>query len=186
MERSAQSLARRVLIVDDELHQPATAGGRSVRALADALRARGIGVVEALTCKDGVTTLVSDAAIHCVFVNWTLGRNDHRSHAQATELLRALRARNANVPVFLMADRKAAGTVGVEVATLADEFVWMFDDTAGFVAGRAAAAIERYVQELLPPFAAALARYDREREYSWAAPGHQGGVGFLKSSVGRA
>ena len=32
---------------------------------------------------------------------------------------------------------------------------------------------------------AALARYDREREYSWAAPGHQGGVAFLKSPVGR-
>ena len=38
---------------------------------------------------------------------------------------------------------------------------------------------------LLPPFAAALAKYNREREYSWAAPGHQGGVGFLKSPVGR-
>ena len=35
------------------------------------------------------------------------------------------------------------------------------------------------------PIAAALARYDREREYSWAAPGHQGGVAFLKSPVGR-
>jgi arginine decarboxylase len=48
------------------------------------------------------------------------------------------------------------------------------------------AAIDRYVQVLLPPYAAALARYDREREYSWAAPGHQGGVAFLKSPVGRA
>jgi arginine decarboxylase len=48
------------------------------------------------------------------------------------------------------------------------------------------AAIERYIQLLLPPFAAALARYDREREYSWAAPGHQGGVAFLKSPIGRA
>ena len=46
--------------------------------------------------------------------------------------------------------------------------------------------IERYIEGLLPPFAAALARYDREREYSWAAPGHQGGVAFLKSPVGRA
>ena len=28
-------------------------------------------------------------------------------------------------------------------------------------------------------------RYDREKEYSWAAPGHQGGTAFLKSPVGR-
>jgi arginine decarboxylase len=85
-----------------------------------------------------------------------------------------------------MADRNLAGTVTVEVATLADEFVWLLDDVPDFLAGRAIAAIERYVRNLLPPFAAALARYDRDREYSSAAPGHQGGVAFLKSPVGRA
>jgi arginine decarboxylase len=185
IERTTRPLARRVLIVDDELAEATTAGGRSVRALAEELRARGIEVVEALSCEDGLATVVSDAAIHCIFVNWTLGRHDAESHAQATEMLRALRVRNARVPVFLMADRKVAGTISVEVATLADEFVWMLEDTASFLAGRAVAAIDRYVQGLLPPFAAALARYERDREYSWAAPGHQGGVAFLKSPVGR-
>ena len=130
--------------------------------------------------------MVSDAAIHCVFLNWTLGDNKKHTHEQATELLRVLRSRNAKVPVFLMADRNLAGTVTVEVATLADEFVWLLDDVPDFLAGRAIAAIERYVRNLLPPFAAALARYDRDREYSSAAPGHQGGVAFLKSPVGRA
>src|SRR5262245_15618804 len=105
MQPSAKPVVRRVLIVDDELDQPVTARGRSVGALAEALRVRGMGVVEALTCDDGVATVVSDAAIHCVFVNWTLGANDRESHAQATALLRVLRARNATVPVFLMADR---------------------------------------------------------------------------------
>jgi len=186
IERTTRPIARRALIVDDELGQATTAGGRSVRALSEELVARGIEVVHALSCEDGLATIVSDAAIHCVFVNWTLGRNDRQSHAEATDLLRALRARNAKVPVFLMADRKVAGTVTVEVATLADEFVWILEDTASFLGGRATAAIERYVQGLLPPFAAALARYDREREYSWAAPGHQGGIAFLKSPVGRA
>lgn len=185
IERSARPLARRVLIVDDKLAEATTAGGRSVRALAEELRARAIEVVEALSFADGLATVVSDAGIHCVFVNWTLGRNDRKTHAQATELLRALRARNAKIPVFLMADRKVAGTVTIEVATLADEFVWILEDTASFIGGRTVAAIERYLQGLLPPFAAALGRYDRDREYSWAAPGHQGGVAFLKSPVGR-
>ena len=185
IERTARPLTRRVLIVDDKLAHATTAGGRSVRALAEELRARAIEVVEALSFEDGLATVLSDAAIHCVFVNWTLGRNDRKTHAQATELLRALRARNAKIPVFLMADRKVAGTVTIEVATLADEFVWILEDTASFIGGRTVAAIERYLQGLLPPFTAALARYDRDREYSWAAPGHQGGVAFLKSPVGR-
>ena len=175
---------RRVLMVDDELANPTTAGGRSVRALADELKARGIDVVEAYSCEDGTATVTSDSALHCVLVNWTLGHNDRRSHDQATELLRALRARNATIPVYLMADRRATD-VTIEVATLSDEFIWLLEDTATFVGGRISASIERYLQTLLPPFAAALARYDREREYSWAAPGHQGGVAFLKSPVGR-
>jgi arginine decarboxylase len=175
---------RRVLMVDDELANPTTAGGRAVRALADELKARGIDVVEAYSCEDGTATVTSDSALHCVLVNWTLGNNDRRSHDQATELLRALRARNATIPVYLMADRRATD-VTIEVATLSDEFIWLLEDTATFVGGRVSASIERYLQTLLPPFAAALARYDREREYSWAAPGHQGGVAFLKSPVGR-
>ena len=183
---TAHPLTRRVLIVDDELVAATTAGGHAVRTLAAEMRGRGMEVVEALSVEDGLNQVVSDAALHCVFLNWTIGKNDRSEHAQATELLRKLRTRNAKVPVFLMADRKVAGTVTIEVATLADEFVWVLEDTAAFVVGRAAAAIERYIQALLPPYAAALARYDRDREYSWAAPGHQGGVAFLKSPVGRA
>ena len=186
LSHTMRPLARRVLLVDDELASATTAGGRAVRALAEELRDRGIEVVEALSCEDGLANVLSDAAIHCVFLNWTLGKNDRRTHAEATSLLRTLRSRNARVPVFLMADRTVAGTITVEVATMADEFVWILEDTAAFIGGRTAAAIERYIQGLLPPFAAALARYDREREYSWAAPGHQGGVAFLRSPVGRA
>lgn len=175
----------RLLIVDDRLAQPSTAGGRSVRALVDELRERGCQVVEALSVEDGIATASSDAGLHCIFVNWTLGRNDDQTHKQATTMLRHVRDGNARIPVFLMADRKVSGSIGAEVGTLADEFVWLLGDTAAFIAGRAQAAIERYLEQLLPPYAAALMQYNRAREYSWAAPGHQGGVAFLKSPVGR-
>ena len=176
-------LVREVLIVDSELAEGTSIAARSVRALANELTARGINVTEAGSCEDGVAA--ADASVHCMLLNWSQGGNDATAHKQATELLRAVRKRNAKLPIFLMAGRKIAGTVGVEVATLADEFIWIHDDTAPFIAGRVQAAIERYLESLLPPYAAALARYEREREYSWAAPGHQGGVAFLKSPVGR-
>jgi arginine decarboxylase len=182
----AGSVVRQALVVDEGLADPTNAAGRSVRALVAELQARNIRVVEALSCDDGLATAVSDSGIHCILLNWTQGHNDARAHEQATHLMRTVRARNADVPIFLMASRKLAGTVSVEVATMADEFIWILDDTAAFIGGRVQAAIERYIQALLPPFSAALARYDREREYSWAAPGHQGGVAFLKSPIGRA
>jgi len=185
IERVDRPLTRRALIVDDELAEPTTAGGRNVRGLVDELRARGVDVIEALSLQDGLVTVGSNAAIHVILINWTLGKNDKRSHGHCAELLRAVRKRNAIIPIFLMADRKMAGTVTIEVAQLADEFIWILEDTSAFIAGRAVAATERYLQRLLPPFVAALGQYDRDVEYSWAAPGHQGGVAFLKSPIGR-
>ncbi|HZF31238.1 MAG TPA: Orn/Lys/Arg decarboxylase N-terminal domain-containing protein [Gammaproteobacteria bacterium] len=182
-------MSRHVLVVDDGI-AGTHAAGRAVRALVSELHTRGVDVVEAESCEDGLATVTSDASIHCVLLNWTQTQpgngNGGGPHEQATTLLRAVRARNAKVPIFLMASRKLAGSVDVEVATLVDEFIWILDDTAPFIGGRVQAAVERYIHGLLPPFAAALARYDRGREYSWAAPGHQGGVAFLKSPIGRA
>ncbi len=43
----------------------------------------------------------------------------------------------------------------------------------------------RYRQQLLPPLFNALMKYSDIHEYSWAAPGHQGGVGFTKTPAGR-
>ena len=117
IDRATRPLTRRVLMVDDQLAQPTTAGGRAMHGVADELRARGMEVVEARTFEDGLATVVSDAAIHCLFITWTLGKHDKESHEQATDLLRALRARNSNIPIFLTADRKVTGTVTVEVAT---------------------------------------------------------------------
>lgn len=185
IEATERPRTRRALIVDDELAQPTSAGGRNVRALADELRARGTDVIEALSVKDGLATTGSNAAIHAILINWTLGKNDKRSHGHCTDLLRAVRTRNALIPIFLMADRKVAGTVSIEVAQLADEFVWILEDTSTFIAGRVEAATARYLERILPPFVAALGKYDRDMEYSWAAPGHQGGVAFLKSPIGR-
>jgi len=184
MQTAAKRPLRQVLIVDSGL-TGAGAAARSVRALASELRGRGIEVIEAHSCEDGIATATADASIDCILLNWTQGTNDKHVHEQATELMRGVRRRNAKLPIFLMAGRKMAGTVSVEVAQLSDEFIWILEDTASFIASRVQSAIERYLSQLLPPYAAALASYNRDSEYSWAAPGHQGGVAFLKSPVGR-
>src|SRR6187399_601612 len=177
-------ITRKVLIVDSGLAGTDTAS-RRVRALADELGARNIAVTEAISYDDGLATVVSDTSIHCILLNWTQSGSDASAVGEATELLRTVRKRNAKIPIFLMASRAISGTLSVEVMTLADEFIWILDDTATFISGRVQGGIERYSQTLLPPYMAALMRYDREKEYSWAAPGHQGGTAFLKSPVGR-
>jgi len=185
IERTNPQLRHRVLIVDDKLASPSTAGGRAVRELAGEFRARAIDVVEAVTVEDGEAVVLSDASVTCAFVDWTIGDDDDGSHAAAEALLRTIRARRHEMPVFLMADRAGSHAPGASVMRLANEFVWMLEDTAPFVAGRAVAAMKRYGANLLPPFTKALLAYTATREHSWAAPGHQGGVAFTKTPEGR-
>jgi arginine decarboxylase len=45
-------------------------------------------------------------------------------------------------------------------------------------------AVERYEEQLLPPYFKALKKYNDQGAYSWDAPGHMGGVAFLKHPVG--
>lgn len=111
---------------------------------------------------------------------------DHDEPKDATALVRQIRTRRPGVPIFLMGDRASNHAPGVELMSMAHEFVWMLEDTAPHIAGRARAAIRRYVEHLLPPFTEALFAYTSTGEYSWAAPGHQGGVAFTKSPAGRA
>ena len=77
MQRTgAGPLARRVLIVDGGLAETTGTAARSVRALVTELRSRNIEVVEAMSYEDGLATVVSDAGIHCILVNWTPGSDD--------------------------------------------------------------------------------------------------------------
>jgi hypothetical protein len=145
MQRTGSGpIARKVLIVDSGLAGTGTAA-RRVRALADELGTRNIAVIEATSYDDGLATVVSDTSIHCILLNWTQGGNDVHAIGEATELLRTVRKRNARIPIFLMASRAISGTLSVEVMTLADEFIWILDDTATFISGRVQGAIERGV-----------------------------------------
>ena len=77
----------------------------------------------------------------------------------------------------LLADReRTRGTLTIDIAQMIDEFVWLLEDSADFIAGRVLAAIRRYEAQLLPPYVRVLAEYARLREHSWSAPGHQGGI----------
>ena len=152
IERTNVQLRTRALIVDDQLAVPTTAGGRAVRALATELTRQNVDVVESLSFVDGTTVATSDATITCIFVTWTLGDDDDRSHREGLELLRKVRSFNAKIPIFLMADRHGNRSITVEVMGLSDEFVWLLEDTAPFIVGRALAAMQRYLDMLLPPF----------------------------------
>ncbi|MBD1567000.1 arginine decarboxylase [Vibrio sp. S12_S33] len=177
----------KVLVIDEGLEKLDTAFGRNTKVLVDELTKRDVYVSTAVSEEEALAAIVSDASIHGVLLSWELtgiGKDGKRS---AEILLNELAQRHRNIPVFLMAkNSEQVKTINEDVMTKVEEFVWMLEDTADFIAGRMIAAVDRYRAQLLPPFAAALAKYSKLREQSWSAPGHQGGIAFTKLPVGRA
>ncbi|EMN1928038.1 arginine decarboxylase [Burkholderia ambifaria] len=176
-------LGMKALLVQHDIDER-TATGRAATALAEELRARLVDVVIATSAEDARAVVDADPAIQCLLLNWELGNDPE--HAPARAVLDAMRARNATVPVFLLASRASAAAIPVDAMRKADDFIWMLEDTTAFIGGRIVAAIERYRETVLPPMFRALAQFSRVYEYSWHTPGHTGGTAFLKSPVGRA
>ena len=177
---------RQVLIVEDVLSGENQTLHSALDRLAQALTDRNItvhfaaGVCEAYPLAS--TNMDLDAFLVATDMAYS-GEGDQ----PAIDLLRHIRERQAGVPVFLLADR--AGTsrhLDESLMELANEFVWIFEDSPVFIAGRVEAAICRWRSNLLPPLMQAIWDYNESHhEYSWAAPGHQGGVGFTKSPEGK-
>ncbi|HKX57675.1 MAG TPA: Orn/Lys/Arg decarboxylase N-terminal domain-containing protein, partial [Xanthomonadales bacterium] len=177
-------LRKRILVVDDELKHD-TAEGRAARLLVEDLEARNLEVVQAYSADDGMASVTSDAAIHAILMDWTLDDDAPGKHDKAINLVQFIRSRNDKIPIFLMAERRDSQRIPVDIMQAIDEFIWTLEDTASFVSGRVEAAANRYVDQMLPPFIAALARFANVHEYSWHTPGHAGGPGFQKSPIGR-
>lgn len=107
-------------------------------------------------------------------------------HQNVRQLIGKLHERQQNVPVFLLGDREETpAAVDRDLLELVDEFAWILEDTADFIAGRAVVAMTHYRQQPLSPLLSALMKHSDIHEYSWAAPSHQGGVGFTRTPAGR-
>lgn len=173
----------RILLAHGDADKP-TAAGQAVRLLAAELKNLDSEVLVARSAEDARTIICSDPAVQALLLDWDFG--DGADREPALEVLRALRERNADMPAFLLADRESAAFVPIEAMQKADNFIWMLEDTADFIAGRVVAAAIRYRNQLLPPMFKAMTEFSQVHEYSWHTPGHTGGTGFLKSPVGRA
>ena len=153
---------------------------RTIERIVDELRRLGHAVVEAETLSDGLALARSDPSFGCVVLDWNL------SPGSPVELLSAFRRRSAGLPLFLMLERDKLDKVDLPVAELVQEYVFVFEETPSFIAGRIDYAWRRYTETLLPPFFSKLVQFTDTHEYSWHTPGHAGGTAFRKSPVGRA
>jgi arginine decarboxylase len=173
-----------VLLIASEVGGTDSVSDRAMERLVDAIKAEGYEVVRTTTPEDGLSLVKSDPSHSAILLDWDLESDTQFDERAAIKILRAVRRRNKRVPIFLIADRTLVSELPLEVVKQVHEYIHLFGDTPAFIANRVDFAVERYEEQLLPPYFRELKKYTDQGAYSWDAPGHMGGVAYLKHPVG--
>lgn len=176
--------ARWVLLIASELGGTDSVSDRAMERLVDAIREEGYKVVRTSTPEDGLSLVMSDPSHSAILLDWDLEGENQFDERAALQIIRAVRHRNKKIPIFLIADRTLVSELPLEVVRQVHEYIHLFGDTPVFIANRVDFAVERYHAQLLPPYFRELQKYTNQGAYSWDAPGHMGGVAFLKHPIG--
>ena len=180
------SEGRWVLLVASEVGGTESVSDRAMERLCEAITEEGYRVVRTSTPEDGLALVKSDPSFSAILLDWDLTENVQFDERAALRIIRAVRRRNSKVPIFLIADRTLVSELPIEVMKQVHEYIHLFGDTPAFIANRVDFAVVRYHDQLLPPYFRELKKYTDQGAYSWDAPGHMGGVAFLKHPVGMA
>ena len=175
---------RWVLLIASELGGTNSVSDRAMERLCNAIGEEGYEVVRTSTPEDGLSLVKSDPSHSAILLDWDLEEEHQFDERAALKIIRAVRRRNKKVPIFLIADRTLVSELPLEVVKQVHEYIHLFGDTPAFIANRVDFAVARYNEQLLPPYFRELKKYTDQGAYSWDAPGHMGGVAFLKHPVG--
>lgn len=176
---------RWVVLIASEVGRTDSVSDRAMERFVEAIQTEGYEVVRTSTPEDGLSLVTSDPSYSAILLDWDLEGDNQFAESAALQILRAVRHRNKKVPIFLIADRTLVSELPIEVVKQVHEYIHLFGDTPAFIASRVDFAVERYHEQLLPPYFRELLKYNDQGAYSWDAPGHMGGVAFLKHPVGQ-
>ena len=183
-KRGAVNEGRWVLLIASEVGGTDSVSDRAMERLVGAISQEGYEVVRTSTPEDGLALVKSDPSHSAILLDWDLTGDREFDERAALRIIRAVRHRNKKVPIFLIADRTLVSELPLEVVKQVHEYIHLFGDTPAFIANRVDFAVDRYNEQLLPPYFRVLKKYTDQGAYSWDAPGHMGGVAFLKHPVG--
>ena len=178
------SNGRWVLLIASELGGTNSVSDRAMDRLCGAITEEGYEVIRTSTPEDGLSMVQSDPSYSAILLDWDLEQEHQFDERAALKIIRAVRRRSKKVPIFLIADRTLVSELPLEVIKQVHEYIHLFGDTPAFIANRVDFAVDRYDEQLLPPYFRELKKYTDQGAYSWDAPGHMGGVAFLKHPVG--
>ena len=162
--------------------QPQSFPSARLRGVIDELGRLGYGVTLMATTADACSAVRGNATIGCIVVEWSLAEPEN----EVETFVQFVRERGLDVPVFILAERHRLDEIPVRVLGQVTGYVFIEEDTPEFVARNLASHLRGYAESLKTPFFGAMVDYADEANQMWTCPGHNGGVFYQKSPVGRA
>jgi arginine decarboxylase len=172
-----------IILYDADL-EAATRSGYAVKSLIKALEATGLSVTICADPEDTLDGIYYNTQASCVIFDWD-SFDKLNSDDNSIAFIKKIRKINSNIPIFLLSQNHEIDELSEFMLSDIAGFIWKYDDTPDFVAGRIKQTCVKYLVHLLPPFFRELVKYTLEYKYAWHTPGHMGGIAFLKSPTGR-
>jgi ornithine decarboxylase len=141
----------------------------------------GFQVVRARRIEDAELAVQADAAIGCMVVDW--GKKGLEGKTAA--LINLMRRRGLEMPIVMLVRRKRFEDIPVEVLDYIDGYVFLAEETPEFIAKNLVSRLKQYAETLKTPFFGALVDYAERGNQLWTCPGHNGGVFYNRSPIGR-
>src|SRR6202142_1165624 len=155
--------------------------GLRVSQIIAAIERMGFQVIKARRLEDAEIAVQTDAAIGCMVVDW--GKKG--IEGKAASLINRMRKRGLDMPIVVLIRRKRFEDIPVEVLDFIDGYVFLAEETPEFIARNLVSRLNQYAETLKTPFFGALVDYSEEGNQLWTCPGHNGGIFYSRSPIGR-
>ena len=155
--------------------------GVRLAQIVTAIEQLGFQVVRARRIEDAELAVQADAAIGCMVVDW--GRKGLEGKTAA--LINLMRRRGLEMPIVMLVRRKRFEDIPVEVLDYIDGYVFLAEETPAFIAKNLVSRLKQYAETLKTPFFGALVDYAERGNQLWTCPGHNGGIFYNRSPIGR-
>ena len=155
--------------------------GARLRDILSEVERLGYSTIRARRDDDAELVVSTDSAIGCVVVDW--GRKGLQGRSAA--LISLVRKRGLDVPIVVLVRRHRLEDIPVEVLDDVDGFVFLAEETPDFIARNLVSQLRQYADSLRTPFFGALVDYAEQGNMLWTCPGHNGGMFYSRSPIGR-
>ncbi len=170
----------RVLLCSELIHAN-TPEATHLHAITDALADYDITVTEVSDIEDAKTAIKADAAIGCLLLEW----GDEPWQTETSAFIKHARIRGVEAPIFILVHRIELAEIPASVLEQITGTIFLFEDMPDFIAKNLISHIRLYAEALKTPFFGAMMEYAEQGNQMWTCPGHNGGIFYWKSAVGR-